>query len=165
MNIKMTCIILDKCSSISQTFGTNTPAVDLKNVWSVAYFDVNVLTLHDNMTVFVAGWLCGGRKGWVAVAWCDTHHEWLERPAGYWHGQLQGPLSHTVWSQARGVAPARLTCAGLSTATLAVLCSPPFSWRLHLHTFLHWFYNGRNSLQTMLSPTNAFTDMTGSVQM
>lgn len=54
---------MDKCSSISQTFGTNTPAVDLKNVWSVAYFDVNVLTLHDNMTVFVAGWLCSAEGG------------------------------------------------------------------------------------------------------
>lgn len=43
----------------------------------------------------------GGMGGWAP--WCDAHHGWLEKPAGYWHGQLWGPLSHTVRSQARGL--------------------------------------------------------------
>lgn len=42
-----------------------------------------------------------GMGGWAP--WCDAHHGWLEKPAGYWHGQLRGPLSHTVRSQARGL--------------------------------------------------------------
>lgn len=46
--------------------------------------------------VFVVGF--GGR-----LPWCDVHRGWLQKPAGYWHGPLRGPLSHTVRSQATRV--------------------------------------------------------------